>query len=713
MIYQGEFLDINENKYTVKITTDTNTASTKTITLGATPFVSEIEGNNNVYVPVKCGLATVRILTDDYAFDIYTGLAQRNKIELLDANGNIKWIGYATPNLYTQGYENEVEVIEVEAMDGLASLKYVDYKTIGEEKSVVSFRDLITHIINSCGVYSSYFISNANQYTSSSNYSLIQHMYISEANFFDEDGEPMKMKEVLEQVCTYLSLTCVAQGDIVYFLDYDAIKNGQYGYYNYTTDGQNSFLTTQTSVLTIEGEDYVENGASLSLTETYNKATVNCSLYSFDNVIPSVWDEKYLTNYMGDWGEVEIKPVGDPNEGGYYYCFYKWLKSDNFKSYYYTKKLEPNGNTIPDVNNYYYAWLQQMVGATICYADFKEVKNFDTLSSSFNSIDFTTHILIHNHDTNKVGAINLDEDNGLPVFETNITDTLPALFGGEKMYIIISGNIRFMDKDGWLYLPNAYRRKKDDFNPARLWIKAKLQFGNKYWTGEEWSDTETCFKLPFYDDGETEHCVNVDFPIRNNITWRMGLDAKGYAMPIPSGMVMAEPMKFTLYQPHRFDPSYRVDAVFISNFDITAKVGNKERNNIKEVDDTDTTYSNVIDENFVNEAKEIDLKICTWDNKDPNYSCVGYKRNTDYFTFLSEIYNKGTKQTLIPEEQIIYRMVNQYKVPNVVLELSLKNEIPIYSVLTDKFLPNRKFIVDSYTIDWEMNRTDIKIIEKQ
>ena len=42
----------------------------------------------------------------------------------------------------------------------------------------------------------------------------------------DEDDEPMTMQEVLEEVCKYLNVTAVADGDKVYFLDYDAIKNG-------------------------------------------------------------------------------------------------------------------------------------------------------------------------------------------------------------------------------------------------------------------------------------------------------------------------------------------------------------------------------------------------------------------------------------------------------------------------------------------------------
>lgn len=713
MIYQGHFYDIDNNKYTVKITTDKNTASTKSITLGAAPFVSEIEGDDNVYTPMKCGLATVRILTDDYAFDVYTGFPQKNKIELLDSNNNIKWIGYATPNLYTQGYENEEEVIEIEAMDGLASLKYIDYTPISGKKNIVSFRDLIDHLVKACGVYTNYYISNATQYSSTSNYSLIQNIYISEQNFFDEDDEPMKMKEVLEQVCLYLGVTAVADGDTVHFIDYDAIKNGEYGVYNYKLDG-NTVLTTKTSTKAINGDDYVENGATLSLSEVYSKATVNCSLYSFDSVIPSVWDEANLTNYGGKWGYVEVKDeingaIKDPENGNQsilHKCFFKYLKNSNFQSTYYDKNLR-NIGTPPTMD---YLRTQQYVGATICKACFKKVSNWN---QGVADVNFTDYILMHNHDTNPVGAFNLDEDNGLPVFETKVSSINPALFGGEKMYLVIKGSILFMDRETDMYIIQGYGNKKDNFNPDRLWLKCKLQFGNKFWNGSAWTETETCFKLPFSDNGSTEHCINVNFPIKNTINWESGITENGYAIPIPDDNVIADKPILTLYQPHRIDPSYRCDAVWLSDFDVVAVVANAEKLNRKDTDETDTVYSNVINANYVNEAKEVSLKICTWDNKDPNYSCVGFKRNTDYFTFLDKVYNKGTKQTLILEEQIIYRMVNQYKVPNVILELSLKNNIPIYSVLTDKHLSGKKFIVDSYTIDWEMNKAEIKIIEKQ
>ena len=47
------------------------------------------------------------------------------------------------------------------------------------------------------------------------------------------------------------------------------------------------------------------------------------------------------------------------------------------------------------------------------------------------------------------------------------------------------------------------------------------------------------------------------------------------------------------------------------------------------------------------------------------------------------------------------------------LELNLKNDIQLYAAITDNFLDGKVFIVDSMTIDWEMNKNTVRLIEKK
>ena len=72
MIYSGYFRDLNDKLYTVKLTTNTGN-QTSTVTLGGTPFVTEMDADSKtIYSPVKYQSATVTIITPDYNFDIYS-----------------------------------------------------------------------------------------------------------------------------------------------------------------------------------------------------------------------------------------------------------------------------------------------------------------------------------------------------------------------------------------------------------------------------------------------------------------------------------------------------------------------------------------------------------------------------------------------------------------------------------------------------------------
>jgi hypothetical protein len=64
-----------------------------------------------IYKPAKYTSAVINIRTTDYLFDIYSKKAQGTKAELLDADNNIVWTGYVTPNLYDMGYVNHKEDI--------------------------------------------------------------------------------------------------------------------------------------------------------------------------------------------------------------------------------------------------------------------------------------------------------------------------------------------------------------------------------------------------------------------------------------------------------------------------------------------------------------------------------------------------------------------------------------------------------------------------
>jgi hypothetical protein len=77
--------------------------------------------------------------------------------------------------------------------------------------------------------------------------------------------------------------------------------------------------------------------------------------------------------------------------------------------------------------------------------------------------------------------------------------------------------------------------------------------------------------------------------------------------------------------------------VFLKDFEIKAIIADPT---FSDVSNTDTVYTNVINDDFVTELEEIKFKISSWDNKKPNYSAVAYSTNNSY-QFLDKTYNKA------------------------------------------------------------------------
>ena len=59
----------------------------------------------------------------------------------------------------------------------------------------------------------------------------LDKLKISEQNFLDEDDDNWTMQDVLEEICKYLNVTCVASGDKVYFINYSALGKVNYRMY--------------------------------------------------------------------------------------------------------------------------------------------------------------------------------------------------------------------------------------------------------------------------------------------------------------------------------------------------------------------------------------------------------------------------------------------------------------------------------------------------
>lgn len=143
-------------------------------------------------------------------------------------------------------------------------------------------------------------------------------------------------------------------------------------------------------------------------------------------------------------------------------------------------------------------------------------------------------------------------------------------------------------------------------------------------------------------------------PIRNTIDYTMGLSGKsGTAIPLPAdwGILEATP-QFGLCKPH--DPKlwyrqdegphfYTFDRVFVKDLKLEVAVGGALDRDVN----SDTQFTNIIDDANAVELSDIKLRITTYDQKKLSFSNVAV-RTAAGVAFLGRWHNKALKQKELP-----------------------------------------------------------------
>lgn len=714
MKYVGKFRDKNDALHTVTITTKNGTG-TRNLVLCTSPFVEELEGSDNsIFKPCKYSSATVRVLTQgvsDYMFDIFQSKAQDVSVVLTDENNNVEWTGFVTPNLYDMSFESDKEELEIECQDALSTLQYFKYKVVDTKPKAQSFLDIIRTMFRTKTPYKTMLFPSFLQNIT------LDKLKISEQNFMDEDGDDWTMQDVLEEICKYLNVTCVASGDSIWFINYCSLNKVEYTRYKIPYNTSDKIKTT--SNYEVNGNSYSENGGKISLLPSYNQISVVSKINEYSDLLPDVFDEKYLTNNNGNWNSIRSYILnGDSyNTTNGVLGRYKFVSNPHYKTYYYNKDTGASINldavrAYPDLQNY--------IGATLLQASFEEYNrgNIDSSYCSKTDKSLTNYILIHQHDKQK----------GLKVFSTVVSE-IPETYIGRDTKMVIKGSALFMDRANWMYIPTSYGNKDDDFNRMNLYLECKLKWGKYYFHNYTettsgngwrysfsrrgyWNTQEGTFRLFFYAS-DTKHINNKDFQVLDTSgDFNVSGIPSGYVIPLPESVtVQGSIPEFEIYTRGRVDNSYRLDAIWLKNFGIELAIG--QDSNVKDDDwQTDTEYTNVINEEYVEEADDIECKINTWDNKAPTYSVVLYDDGNNQ-SYLDRVKNLTSGESHRLEEHIIYDFVNQYKQPSIQLELNLKERISPITVVSVPILDrDKKFIVDSYSRDYYSCSNNIKLIEK-
>ena len=303
--------------YRVKIIADSSSNNFEEIYLaGDSPFVVTYDTSRTPFDPIRFSRASINVVADNKLFDIFSSDSHGTQVILeKEDNNEIMWVGYLTNNLLQMPQDScGYETFTLEAQDCLYTLDKFDYKTIGSKKSIVSFKQILIEILNTCGLFNSMFVDGT-MHRPNGSYIEMGALTISEQNFFSSDtDEPWNLREVLEEMCKYCGYTAMQYKDRLCLFDMqshvdsevlsDEIGLQTNGFRYLKSDNWSytfgSFFDM--GVITTLRQDIIKGSqADVSLETLFNKIEVKDSFYEIDHFIPDIYEDNLLENRSGEF----------------------------------------------------------------------------------------------------------------------------------------------------------------------------------------------------------------------------------------------------------------------------------------------------------------------------------------------------------------------------------------------------------------------------
>ena len=820
--YYSSFKDINENTIKVEVyIKTTNTVTAEELKTSAEAVTIQYSCDD-IFQPLKQSGASINFIVSKVLTDLYTGVLVNIRVQIYK-NGELFWVGYQTPNMYSQPYNDEYEELTIECVDTLSIAENIKYKYLTGINKVSTFYDIISNILNQCDaevLIPNLYIHNSFSYDST--FDVIKRLSIQERNFYDEEDEPQNVQEILSDILRYMGMTLVQYKDSYYAIDFNSLKYGNYSFtkYNRTTG------VSEPVTLSIPNRDLMSIGigrknGSISLGDVYNKINIVANTNTMDSVIPdAVEDEEDIINQNADpnkiWESTEIIDDDWNNSkdekktytvlNGYFkskanwfysmpcrfsledlsnpYTYYSEVTNDNVKGITsgvfwqkytdYLSEEEPSSlswnsclTVVMDSGNYFdnyqIKWFELMNRPTLM------------LKGGYMIIDMSWRMSIYNkaNEIFKSWARNdYDKRWEMEVFTnssygTGFEDTrIPChldiggyYFDGDEWvsyetynakvargyYKNVGGPTEGWDGAMWYKQKNSYgeweymNKAAYDKSTNSTKISGSCGNGRKYFIedastqdGRYDEDTiwieetyyqECCLKDNFYlvhINKEGDQIFDVEKRLTNTVSWRMGLadSEDGVAIPLPKDVTLYGELNFKLFIPNHLGRapmplnSHTYNVCKAWHID-SLKMIYTSSDSVKdiysgELHEADILYSNVIDENNVNEFDDLTLRVNTYNPKAVSYSYVFDLLGKDY---VGDTYNVARKKSAKQEEHLISKYVDHYSSPKFTYENTILNkDVTPFSLIHEETL-NKNMMVNSVTYDLAMNNAEVQLIE--
>lgn len=777
MLYRAQFkqLENHDGKlYEVDLITNNDDTQTTEIKLSFnSPVIIRTE-SDGLFTPIKSRSCTISIITDEIIDDLYTGENHGVFVQVINKTDNIIiFEGFLTPCAYSQPYAKIEDILELEAVDCLSTLKNIPYSKISNTKTIKSVQEILYTIFQAAGYSGDLYI----MYDSLEGND-IANLYLMESNFYDDDAEQESWKcyDVLEQICLFFGISVVPYKNNLYLIDYETLQKSDS--YNNWRKISNAFssqvVILDNNLKTITKYDYASNDTNISYDDLYNKISINDSIYELDEITTDIFDSdsRDLINNAADiqGSSRFIHTTKDKEDKSWtvYYTTYKFTTGSNWKNHFYSV------DTFQEVDNYRNGNFDLDYGPTdgpngwgnTIFAMAERFWIFDDYAEMTSSVNSKEVIAFNEITYNKRQTLSTlsdaldywDNVENLPVLEYEFPEEIQWKANNGYSFICFKGDlwwqcdenktevwyndfyvvypfdgISTMAGDYWKIL-----RSHDDPDYNKGWevLQAKLQIGDYYWNGSTWTTTETTFFINYHEkmmplnSEETEYIKygTWNHPVYNTVVNSNSVYFSEFdkakligedCLAIPINENLCGKLKFTLYPPRMIiqsNPGTQGElnknsispVVYMKDFELSYKFVPDNYNTFNIDDyktDSDIIYTNVINENYVTDFDEIELKINTAAEDKP--ISKSYIMNSSKLYVVNITKNGVTKRQ---EHNLVNMYYDHYNSKKKIYECTIHDYLnpgsPVELTATTGY-----FIIDTQSYDIKLNHNTVKLIE--
>lgn len=634
------------------------------------PFSTELPDLDHKFQVVRGTGCEINLISDtDMRF--FNGLYHTDKKEFLVKHyidGLVNWVGYLNSEMNRESYSESFNYpVQVTGNDGFALMDRIQFldDTGAIFTGIKSQFEIIQIIFNKIGLPFQELrvcLATTSPALNIGAYStILHHSYIDCANFYDEDGTAMTLREVLEAILKpYGAFITQTAGNIT-ITDIHILATGLEMSFNcYSmTDWLYTNNITINPLKSIAGIGYMGTGAEIEISGGKNKQVVSYSPYPIKNALPETL--KDLIEFAGVPAFYSIKNT----------YHYRTLTSHDILNEIAPATFEMSYGAYEQESQLYLRFPRQTTQQKI--AEIKINPYLYLSQASISTLSGST----------RAGNIRIG------------------------VAFLITGNIRVTTK------ADTYDEATGSASVTMFELNTKLRVGNKYaMDGVRTPWTLTDSFLPIKTN-KTDNSTFAD-------VWApIGIGGKGLSVPVLNYIDtldanLSGAFYLDIYSDFKHSKdgngiilinSTEIIEVWIQN--LAVKI--VDINTLSEIAGTDTEYIGYLNPSFKDEAEKTELS-CGTDVTRGDKGKIMYL-DGDIYKPIQAWTRVG--QTYKIEELLLRSLSSNYRTGYRTLNnMKLKNNFDQLSVLTDEpFLPGKKFMVKSSTVNYRDNLIESSLVE--